>query len=65
MLRTVLLWGLILLSIATGVTKLAQLPQEMALFQGAGWSVPLILIFGAIQTTGGVLIAIAATRRIG
>ena len=63
--RLIALGLLILLSIATGVTKLIQLPAEMALFRGAGWADWLIIGFGVVQVAGGLLLIVAKTRKIG
>jgi len=63
--RLVLLVGLILLSIATGVTKLIQMPAEMELFADAGWPVWLTLAFGVVQVAGGLLLVTPQTRRYG
>ena len=48
--------ALVLLSLATGITKLVRLPAEMALFRAAGFSDPLTIAFGVVQTAGGVLL---------
>ena len=61
----ILMWGPVALSIATGITKIIQLPAEMDLFQNAGWPVWLILMFGAVQIVGGILIIWLRTRRTG
>ena len=64
-LNMVLLVILILLSVATGVTKLIQMPEEIELFRGAGFTDLMTIIFGVIQTLGGLLLIPAKTRRIG
>lgn len=56
---------LTLLSIMTGVVKLAQMPEEMQIFEQAGFSVPAILAFGVVQLIGGVLLIPNRTHRIG
>lgn len=63
--RKILLVVLILLSFATGITKLIQMPAEMDLFQGVGWPVWLTLAFGAVQVAGGALLVSMRTRPIG
>lgn len=65
MIRLIPVVVLVLLSVATGVTKLIQLPAEMALFGGAGFSVAAILIFGVVQVAGGLAVAHPRTRRTG
>lgn len=51
-----------LLSIAAGLAKVMQSPQEMEFLQGLGLSSFLIMVFGLVQITGGVLIAPKTTR---
>lgn len=51
-----------LLSIAAGLAKVMQSPQEIEFLQGLGLSVFLIIVFGLVQITGGVLIAPKKTR---
>jgi len=54
-----------LLSIAAGLAKVMQSPQEIEFLQGLGLSVSLIMVFGAVQIAGGVLIAPKKTRMTG
>lgn len=54
-----------LLSIAAGLAKVMQAPQEMAFLQGVGLSPALIVVFGLVQLAGGVLLAPRKTRLIG
>lgn len=61
----VLLGILVLLSLATGITKLIQMPEEMELFRHAGFSDAMTMIFGAIQVLGGILLIPTKTRKIG
>ena len=61
----ILLGILILLSIATGVTKLIQLPEEMELFRNAGFPDVLTMVFGVIQVLGGILLIPSKTRTYG
>ena len=55
---------LIILSIATGLTKLFQMPEEMDLFRNAGWNDGQILIFGGLQCLGGLLLAFRRIRKM-
>lgn len=64
-LPTILLVILILLSIATGVTKLIQMPEEMELFRNAGFSDMMTMLFGLIQVAGGILLIPTKTRKYG
>lgn len=56
---------LILLSLSTGITKLIQLPAEMQLFRGAGFSDFWILVFGWLQVAGGLLLIWPMSRKTG
>lgn len=57
---------LALLGVAAGVSKIMQIPQEMAFFQGEmGYSSELIVAFGAFQLLGGLLIVFKKTRLAG
>lgn len=56
---------LIVLSISTGLVKLASMEAEMVIFRNAGWSDDLIYLFGIIQSTGGFLLIPNNTRKIG
>ena len=53
------------LSIAAGAAKVMQTPQEMEFLQGAGLSETLIMVFGLVQTVGGVLLLPQKTRLSG
>ena len=54
-----------LLSIAAGLAKVMQAPQEMEFLQGLGLSSGLILAFGLVQIVGGLLLATKKTRMPG
>lgn len=56
---------LVLLSIATGITKLVRLPAEMALFQAAGFPDALTIGFGVLQVAGGLALLLPKTRKVG
>lgn len=56
---------LIMLSISTGLVKLARMDEEMILFRNAGWSDVLIVLFGVVQLIGGLLLLPAKTRKNG
>ena len=51
-----------LLSIAAGLAKVMQTPQEMEFLQGFGLSSAMIIAFGLVQVLGGVLLAPKMTR---
>lgn len=61
----ILLSTLILLSLATGMTKIIQMPEEMALFSNAGFSDSLTILFGVIQVVGGFGLVLNRTRKTG
>jgi hypothetical protein len=54
-----------LLSIAAGLAKVMQTPQEIEFLQGLGLSTFLIIVFGLVQIAGGVLLASKKTRMAG
>jgi len=62
--NNILLTVLVILSLATGVTKLIQMPEEMEIFKNTGYSDTFILIFGAFQVMGGILLVTPKTRKI-
>lgn len=53
------------LSIMTGLVKLAQMEEEMALFRTIGFSDAVTMAFGALQLVGGVLLLPPRTTRTG
>jgi hypothetical protein len=53
-----------LLSIAAGAAKLFLAPQEVEFLQGIGLGIPIIVVFGAIQLLGGILLIPNKTRLI-
>ena len=54
-----------LLSIAAGLAKVMQAPQEMEFLQGLGLSTVQIVVFGLVQILGGVLLVPGKTRMPG
>jgi hypothetical protein len=54
-----------LLSIAAGLAKVMQTPQEMEFLQGLGLSSFVIVVFGLVQIAGGVLMVPKKTRMPG
>ncbi len=65
-LRTINWILLTLLGVAAGTSKMMQIPQEMAFFQGEmGFSSELIMVFGALQFLGGLLMVFKKTRLTG
>jgi len=54
-----------LLSIAAGLAKVMQTPQEMEFLQSFGLSSALIVAFGLVQMSGGVLLVPQKTRMLG
>lgn len=65
----ILLWinrvALTLLSISTGVVKLAQMEEEMVIFRAIGFSDAMTIAFGVVQLVGGLLLLPNRTTRIG
>ncbi len=62
--NTILLVLLILLSISTGVVKLFQMEEEMKLFRDAGIGDTLTILFGVVQTIGGIMLIVPKTRKL-
>ena len=56
LLQIVLLGVLILLSVSSGIIKIILMPQEVEFFGGAGFSNLLIVVYGATQIIGGMLL---------
>ena len=57
---------LALLGVAAGTSKMMQIPQEMEFFQGEmGFSSELIVVFGALQFLGGLMMVFNKTRLTG
>lgn len=56
---------LIVLGVATGAVKLAQMPDEMKIFHAAGFATGLIMAFGGVQILAAVLVVPDSTQRIG
>ena len=54
-----------LLSIAAGLAKVMQTQQELEFLQGVGLSSALIVAFGLVQISGGVLLVLKKTRMLG
>ena len=56
---------IVLLSVAAGLAKVTQVPQEVEFLTGLGFNPTLILIFGFLQIVGGILTAIPITKLFG
>ncbi len=56
---------LTLLSISTGLVKLAQMEEEMVIFRGAGIPDWATMVFGVVQLLGGLLLLPNRTHHIG
>ena len=54
-----------LLSIAAGLAKVMQAPQEVDFLKSAGLSLTLIVVFGLVQVLGGILLVSQKTRMVG
>ena len=63
--KLVILWLLILMSLAAGAAKVMQMPQEVKFFQNVGLSLGFLIPLGAFQMAGGLLGAIPKTRKYG
>ncbi len=54
-----------LLSLAAGIAKVMQVPQEIEFLTGQGLSLNMIIIFGVVQILGGILLLVLKTKLIG
>lgn len=61
----ILIATMALLSIAAGLAKVMQVPEEMTFLTGLGLDNTMIFIFGAIQIVGGILLAIPKSKMYG
>ena len=64
-LTTILTWLMVLLGIAAGIAKVMQVPQEVEFLMGFGLTSISIVVYGAFQIAGGILMAIPKTRVLG
>lgn len=64
-LQMVLIGLIVLLSIAAGSAKVMNAPQEVEFLKSFGFSDVLILIYGVVQITSGLLLAWPKTRNVG
>ena len=56
---------IILLSLAAGIAKTMQMPQEIGFFEDAGLSLTLMVPLGVLQLIGGLMLAVPKTRKAG
>jgi hypothetical protein len=62
---TIILVLLIFLSILSGVTKIALMPEDVEFFGRYGFSNPTLIAFGATQLIGGILMPFRKARFAG
>jgi hypothetical protein len=62
---TLVLVVLTFLSILSGVTKIALMPEDVEFFGRYGFSDPILIAFGTAQLIGGVLMPFRKTRFMG
>lgn len=63
--KLILLVLLVLMSLAAGVAKIMQTPQELAFFEAVGVSPNLLIPFGLLQVIVAVLAILPKTRKFG
>tara|TARA_R110002096_G_scaffold57426_2_gene145612 strand:- start:22712 stop:23080 length:369 start_codon:yes stop_codon:yes gene_type:complete len=61
----ILSYALAALSIAAGIPKIMQMPQELQFLSSIGLSGILVSVVGAVQVLGGVLLVPLSTRLVG
>jgi hypothetical protein len=62
---TILTWLMVLLGVTAGIAKVMQVPQEVEFLMGFGLTSISIVVYGAFQIAGGILMAIPKTRVLG
>jgi len=63
--NSILIAIIALLSIAAGLAKLMQVPEEIKFLESFGFSIALISTYGICQILGGVLLVLPKTRVVG
>ena len=63
--KIIVLVLLIVLGVTFGVAKIMLIPLEVQLFVGAGFSESYLMLFGAGQVAGGLLLMVKRARIIG
>ena len=61
----VLIYALALLSVAAGIPKALQMPQEVGFLSAIGFSAVVVSLLGLVQVAGGILLIFARTRFAG
>ena len=61
----ILLYALALLSVAAGIPKVLQMPQELGFLSSLGLAGAAVSVLGVVQIAGGVLFAIYRYRPVG
>ena len=56
---------LVFLAASSGITKILLMPQDVGFFGNYGFSNPILILFGASQLIGGILLIIKKTRFAG
>ena len=64
-LRRINLIVLVFLAITSGIAKIILMPQEIEFFGGIGFSNSMLIIFGASQIIGGLMMTLSKTRFVG
>ncbi len=61
----VILAILVFLAVTSGITKLMLMQQDVEFFGKYGFTTPVLIIFGAAQLMGGILLLVRKTRSLG
>lgn len=56
---------LVFLAVSSGATKIMLMPQDTEFFGRYGFSDAVLMVFGAVQLVGGVMLIFAQTRALG
>ena len=64
-LLTVNLVILVFLATSSGITKIMLMPQDVEFFGGFGFTNPILMLYGASQIIGGIMLIMQKTRFAG
>ena len=63
--QIVVLCILVFLAVSSGITKIMLMPQDVEFFGEYGFTNAILIVFGAIQTIGGLMMVFRKTRVVG
>ncbi len=63
--QIVVLCILVFLAVSSGITKVLLMPQDVEFFGEYGFTNAILILFGAVQVIGGVMMVFLKTRAVG